>query len=293
MEDILRTLESNNVKIIVADRGAELRSYKVNGEEFIWDRNPEFWAASSPVLFPFVGSIKNGEYNYKGKKYEILTKHGFARTEVFDFVEETENSLKFRFSSNDETLKKYPFEFDLFLTYIIKDDILEIQYDVINKNNFNMYFSLGTHPALALDVNDDIKLSDYYLEFEKNETSQKYKLNEKGLVLDEKADCLNNENKLHITETVFNDDAIIFKNLKSEKVTIKNSKNSKALTVEYKGFPYIAFWSKPKAPFVCIEPWYGISDFENCTGKLEEKTGILKLENGENFFAKLVIEGKK
>ena len=286
-------LKYGNVEIAVADRGAELRSYKVNGEEFMWDRQPEFWAASSPVLFPFVGTIKNGAYSFDGEKYEISTRHGFARTEDFELVEKTENSLKFRFSSNKETLEKYPFEFELFITYTIVGNTLEIGYNVVNKNDSDMYFSLGTHPAFALDVNDDIKLSDYYLEFEKNETSQKYKLNEKGLVLDEKVDCLNNENKLHITETVFDDDAIIFEGLKSEKVAIKNSKNSKELSVEYKGFPYVAFWSKSKAPFVCIEPWYGISDFENTSGKLEEKIGILKLEAGEEFFAKLVIEGKK
>ena len=286
-------LKYGNVEIAVADRGAELRSYKVNGEEFMWDRQPEFWAASSPVLFPFVGTIKNGVYSYNGKEYKISTRHGFARTEDFELVEKTENSLKFRFSSNKETLEKYPFEFELFITYTIVENTLEIGYNVVNKNDSDMYFSLGTHPAFALDVNDDIKLSDYYLEFEKNETSQKYKLSDKGLVLDEKADCLNDENKLQITENVFDDDAIIFDDLKSEKVTIKNIKNSKKLIVEYNGFPYIAFWSKPKAPFVCIEPWYGISDFENTSGKLEEKIGILKLEAGEEFFAKLVIEGKK
>ena len=292
MESIINTLKYGNIEIAVADRGAELRSYKVDGEEFMWDRKPEFWAASSPVLFPFVGTIKNGAYSFAGEKYEISTRHGFARTEDFELVEKTENSLKFRFSPNKETLEKYPFEFELFITYTIVGNTLEIEYNVVNKNDSDMYFSLGTHPAFALDVNDDIKLSDYYLEFEKNETSKKYKLNEKGLVLDEKADCLNNENKLKITEKIFDDDAIIFDDLKSEKVTIKNSKNSKKLSVEYNGFPYIAFWSKPRAPFVCIEPWYGISDFENCTGKLEEKKGILKLEKDKIFTAKLVIEGK-
>ena len=279
MENTINTLKYGNVEISVADRGAELRSYKVNGEEFMWDRKPEFWAASSPVLFPFVGTIKNGAYSYNGKEYKIS--------------EKTENSLKFRFSSNKETLEKYPFEFELFITYTIAGNTLEIEYNVVNKNDSDMYFSLGTHPAFALDVNDDIKLSDYYWEFEKNETSQKYKLTDNGLVFDEKADCLNNENKLQITETIFDDDAIVFDNLKSEKVTIKNSKNSKELRVDYKGFPYIAFWSKPKAPYVCIEPWYGISDFESASGKLEEKTGILKLEKDSEFFAKLIIEGKK
>ena len=276
MESTINTLKYGNVEISVADRGAELRSYKVNGEEFVWDRNPEY-----------------GAYSYNGKEYKISTRHGFARTEDFELVEKTENSLKFRFSSNKETLEKYPFEFELFITYTIAGNTLEIAYNVVNKNDSDMYFSLGTHPAFVLDVNDDIKLSDYYLEFEKTENSQKYKLTDNGLVFDEKADCLNNENKLQITETVFDDDAIVFDDLKSEKVTIKNSKNSKELSVDYKGFPYIAFWSKPKAPYVCIEPWYGISDFENASGKLEEKTGILKLEKDSEFFAKLIIEGKK
>ena len=293
MESTMNTLKYGNVEIAVANRGAELRSYKVDEKEFMWDRQPEFWAASSPVLFPFVGSIKNGAYSYNGKEYKISTRHGFARTEDFELVEKTENSLKFRFSSNKETLEKYPFEFELFITYTIVENTLEIGYNVVNKNDSDMYFSLGTHPAFALDVNDDIKLSDYYLEFEKNETSQKYKLTDNGLVFDEKADCLNNENKLQITETIFDNDAIVFDDLKSEKVTIKNSKNSKELSVDYKGFPYIAFWSKPKAPYVCIEPWYGISDFENASGKLEEKTGILKLEKDGEFFAKLIVKGKK
>ena len=293
MESTINTLKYGNVEIAVADRGAELQSYKVDGKEFMWDRKPEFWAASSPVLFPFVGSIKNGAYSYNGKEYKISTRHGFARTEDFELVEKTENSLKFRFSSNKETLEKYPFEFELFIIYTIVGNTLEIGYNVVNKNDSDMYFSLGTHPAFALDVNDDIKLSDYYLEFEKNETSQKYKLTDNGLVFDEKADCLNNENKLQITETVFDNDAIVFDDLKSEKVTIKNSKNSKELSVDYKGFPYIAFWSKPKAPYVCIEPWYGISDFESASGKLEEKTGILKLEKDGEFFAKLIVKGKK
>ena len=289
----IQVLKYGNVEIGVLSKGAELSSYKVDEKEFMWDRQPEFWAASSPILFPFVGVIKDGKYVFEGKDYEITTRHGFARNNDFELVEKGENFLKFKFSSNEETLKKYPFEFDFFLIYTIIDNSLEIKYEVLNKTKGDMYFSLGAHPAFALDVNDDIKLSDYYLEFEKNETSQKYKLTNNGLVFDEKVDYLNNTNKIQITENVFDDDAIVFEGLKSEKVTIKNNKNSKELSVEYKGFPYIAFWSKPKAPYVCIEPWYGISDFENCTGKLEEKTGILKLENGENFFAKLIVKGKK
>jgi aldose 1-epimerase len=283
-------LKYGNVEIGVFTKGAELYSYKINGEEFIWERNPEFWGGSSPVLFPFVGILKSGKYTFDGKEYEISTRHGFARDNNFDLIEKGENFLKFKFSSNEETLKKYPFKFDLFLTYIINGDTLEIKYEVINKNAGEMYFSLGAHPAFALKLNENIKLNDYFLEFEKEETAQIYKL-VNACVLNEKQDYLKNEKIIRLNETIFDDDAIIFKNLKSNKVTIKCDKTDKKISVNYEGFPYVAFWSKHAAPFVCIEPWFGITDFESCSGKLEEKEGIIKLPENNNFTAKLLITG--
>jgi len=77
-------LKYGNVEIGVFTKGAELYSYKINGEEFIWERNPEFWGGSSPVLFPFVGILKSGKYTFDGKEYEISTRHGFARDNNFD-----------------------------------------------------------------------------------------------------------------------------------------------------------------------------------------------------------------
>ena len=261
------TLKYGNVEIEVLSTGAELSSYKVNGNEFIWERNPEFWPNSSPVLFPFVGILKDGKYIFKNKEYSMTTRHGIARYEDFDLVEKGENFLKFKFSSDEETLKKYPFEFDFFMTYTIIDNSLEIKYEVINKNNEDMYFSLGAHPAFALEINENIKLEDYFLEFEKEETAQIYQLRTDALILNEKKDYLKNEK------------------------IIKLNKNERKLTMDYGKFPFIAFWSKPAAPFVCIEPWFGISDFANCSGKLEEKTGILKLDKNKSFTAKLLLTG--
>ena len=283
-------LKYGNVEIGVFTKGAELYSYKINGEEFIWERNSEFWGGSSPVLFPFVGILKSGKYTFDGKEYKISTRHGFARDNNFDLIEKGENFLKFKFFSNEETLKKYPFKFDLFLTYKINGDTLEIKYEVINKNAGEMYFSLGAHPAFALKLNENIKLNDYFLEFEKEETAQIYKL-VNACVLNEKQDYLKNEKIIRLNETIFDDDAIIFKNLKSNKVTIKCDKTDKKISVNYEGFPYVAFWSKHAAPFVCIEPWFGITDFESCSGKLEEKEGIIKLPENNNFTAKLLITG--
>ena len=103
---------------------------------------------------------------------------------------------------------------------------------------------------------------------------------------------MKNEKIIKLSGTIFDNDAIIFENLNSAKVTLKCSKNTRELSIDYSKFPFVAFWSKPKAPFVYIEPWFGISDFANCTGKLEEKKGILKLKENDIFTAKIVINGK-
>lgn len=285
------TLKYKNVEIEVLSTGSELSSYKVDGKEFIWERNPEFWSNSSPVLFPFVGVLKDGKYTFKDKEYSMTTRHGMARYEDFDLAEKGENFLKFKFSSNEETLKKYPFEFDFFITYTIIDNSLEIKYEVINKSNEDMYFSLGAHPAFALEINENIKLDDYYLEFEKEETAQIYQLRTDALILNERKDYLKNEKIIKLDKNIFDNDAIIFKDLNSTKVALKCNKNERKLTMDYGKFPFIAFWSKPAAPFVCIEPWFGISDFANCSGKLEEKTGILKLDKNKSFTAKLLLTG--
>ncbi len=285
-------LKLDNTEIGVYSRGAELFSYKVNGEEFMWEANPEFWGASSPVLFPFVGTVKNQKYSYEGKEYDITTRHGFARTEEFELTERTENTLKFKFSSNEETLKKYPFKFDLYITYTIDKDILEVKYNVVNRTSGEMYFSIGAHPAFALKINDGISLDDYYLELETCEQVKRIPLNENGLAMkkDDADYFLNGENRIDINDNVFNEDAIIFENIKSKKVAIKCRKNSKILEMDFEGFPFIAFWSKPKAPFVCLEPWYGITDFENATGNLKDKKGIEKLDINNEFTAKFKIK---
>ncbi len=287
-------LKKGNIEIGIHSKGAELFSYKVDGEEFMWEANPEIWGASSPILFPFVGTIKGQKYFYDGKEYIITTRHGFVRTEEFELIERTENALKFKFSSNEETLKKYPFEFDLYITYTIDKDGLEVKYNVVNRTSGKMYFSIGAHPAFALKVNDKISLDDYYLELEKDEKVRRIPLLENGLAIrkDDTDYFLDRGDRIDINANVFNEDAIIFENIKSKKVAIKCKKDSKKLEMDFEGFPFIAFWSKPKAPFICLEPWYGITDFEDAVGNLENKKGIEELDINDEFTAKFKIKAE-
>jgi galactose mutarotase-like enzyme len=54
--------------------------------------------------------------------------------------------------------------------------------------------------------------------------------------------------------------------------------------------PFVAVWSKPNAPFLCIEPWHGLPDMSDCSGNIVEKEGIIALEPGSCFGTGYSIE---
>ena len=279
-------LKKGNVEFAVLEKGAELVSLKKDGVEFIWERNADFWRKSSPILFPFVGSLRDNKYKFEGKEYTIETRHGFGRDSEFTLADKGEDFLKFLLKATPDTLAKYPFNFELYLTYKINNGKLDMIYEVINLDEKELYFSIGAHPAFATPINEDIKLEDYYLELNEKETADIFQ-NEGPLLKREKKAYLNNENIIKLGKDVFNDDALIFKGLKSNKVAIKCTKSSRVLEMEYDKFPFMAFWSVPNAPFVCLEPWYGLSDYSDTDGELINKEGIEKIK--DKFTAKLSI----
>lgn len=276
----------------ILEKGAEIKSFTIDGEEFLWNKE-EFWAKTSPILFPFVGGLRDNKYEYKGKEYTITTRHGFARDNVFEVVEKHEDRAIFKFSSNEETLEKYPFNFDLFLEYILTDNGFEIKYKVVNLDKDEMYFSIGAHPAFALQNDYE---GNAYIEFEEQEDAKKYKLDLKTGFYDGMKDFFSlqeDKTKLEIIDEKFVEDAISFKNLNSTKVYIKSRTNKKEVMVDFKDFPYIAFWKPLNAPFVCIEPWYGINDILNTSNDIIAKEGIQKLNGNSEFNSTLKFEFKR
>ena len=284
------TVLSKQMTIAVKEKGAELCSLKFRGEEFLWQAHPDYWAKSSPVLFPFVGGLKNNSYIYKNTTYQGI-KHGFARDLDFKLLDRTSNQISFGLQSDETTYQIYPFYFEFYITYNILDDGIEIHYRVVNKGSDTMYFSLGAHPAFDTPVTNDISLEDYYLEFEKEENAQTLQLD--GLLIgNHKKECLKGK-ILPLHKDIFQADALIFENLKSNVVSLKCKKTTRTITADFSGFPYLAFWNVPGAAFVCIEPWYGIADFVNTSGKLEEKTGMQSLVPNGKFDAVMKIRLEK
>lgn len=278
------TISNSTLKASIKHAGAELSSLRNNqNKEFIWEGNPDFWGKHSPVLFPIVGTLKNNTYTVNRKEYQ-LPRHGFARDMEFQLIDKTENSVTFSLQSNVETLKKYPFEFELQLIYTLQENALDIQYKVINKSESKMPFSIGAHPAIALPEN----FESYALKFDREEVL-KYYLLENDLISN-KTKVLETKNSLiPLNYKLFENDALIFKTLESNSLTIlENSKPY--IKVDFKGFPSLGIWTKEQAPFICIEPWLGYSDTAVNSGDLFEKEGILILDANQVFTSKFSIQ---
>ncbi len=278
------TISNSILKASIKHAGAELFSLKDNqNKEYIWEGNPDFWGKHSPVLFPIVGTLKNNTYTIDKKEYQ-LSRHGFARDMEFKLVEKTGNSAVFSLESNAETLKTYPFEFELQLIYTLESTSLNIEYIVINKGETKMPFSIGAHPAIALPEN----FENYSFKFEKQEPL-KYNLLENDLISNKTETLKTTENVVPLTYKLFENDALVFKTLESNSLTILENKKP-YVQVDFEDFPSLGIWTKDQAPFVCIEPWFGYSDTADNSGNLFKKEGILVLEIDQSFHSQFSIK---
>ena len=266
------TLSNSDSSAIIAHKGAELISLKnKDNKEYIWKGNPDFWGKHSPVLFPIVGTLKNNHFIYNEKTYSLL-RHGFARDVNFQLISHTENQAIFSLTSNEETKKVYPFDFELQLCYTLEQNKLTIAYKIINKDEVTIPFSIGAHPAFALPKT----FENYSLAFEHQENLLSYQL-ENDLLSDATVFHEMNENKLPLTYSLFEKDALIFKKLNSKKITILEN-DIPLLRVAFDDFPHLGIWTKNNAPFICLEPWLGYSDTIHSNGNILEKEAIQFVE---------------
>ena len=283
-------INNNTIQISVNSFGAQLSSLKkiAKNLEYLWQANPLYWNRHAPILFPIVGRLKEDYYCYNHQKY-TLGQHGFARDNEFTLIKQSNDFLEFKLSHTKELLKTYPFFFELLVSYALIENKLVITYKVLNQSSETMLFSIGAHPAFNWPLDNENK-DDYYLEFDTITTTQRYFLNQEGLVY-KKEPLTIVDNKIALNETLFKEDALIFNDATLQKISLKNTKNSHSITVDFKDFPYVGIWSKPNgAPFICIEPWLGIADDENSTHRIEEKKGIIALEKEGSFLCSYSIE---
>jgi len=284
------TLQNEQLEITIAAKGAELQKIynKQTGLDYMWSGDPAFWGKHSPVLFPIVGSLKDGQYQYNNQTYQ-LSRHGFARDMEFTVLSKTDTDITFSLQQTTKTLANYPFYFELRIHYRIDENKVHIQYEVINQDEKIIWFSIGAHPAFKVPLTQGTSFEDYVLSFNEFENTARYPLTDQGLLAEDPEVFLKNTDELPLKKSLFYQDAIVFKTLQSSSIKLESEKSDNGLTVDFKGFPYMGIWSAKDADFVCIEPWLGITDSVHSTGKLEEKEGIHSLDPGENFKAEWTI----
>jgi galactose mutarotase-like enzyme len=268
-------LESDVLKVVISENGAELQSiyHKTFQLEYLWQGNPAVWPRKAPVLFPIVGKVKNNTYVVAGKEYS-LPQHGFARDHVFTCIHSTNATCTYRLSHSKETLRVFPFEFELDIIYTIEHASLHIQYRIFNPSTHNeLYFSIGAHPGFNCPLVEGETFEDYYLEFEKSEKLNRILL-ERGLRSDASEEVLLTNKKLPLSTELFSvKDAIVVSGLNSECISLKSIKSTHGLHFNYKNYPWFGIWSKP-GPFICLEPWMGVADDIHSTGDFTKKESI-------------------
>lgn len=284
-------------QILTSKFGAELTSFKLNGEERIHqgeqviDENGKvYWKRNWPVLFPTVGKCKQNQTIMNSKAYEV-SPDGFAKDFEFEPITKLDNFHSYVLRSNDRILEKYPYRFSLYVTYRLDENKLTTIYKVINEGDMDMPFGIGSIPSLKIDV-EKLKEEKYYLEFEEEEDKIHFLYLVDGLVGTEYARNIMTDKKIiNLTADMFKNDAIIMKGLKSKKVTLKEKDTeNKVFSLDYTGFPYLAIWSKPNAPFISIEPWMTTPDNIKGTGVFRQKGDILIIPPMQEFECKYTVE---
>ncbi|APS42054.1 LacX protein, plasmid [Weissella jogaejeotgali] len=280
-------LENENIIVKISEMGAELTSVtrRDTGLEYMWTADPNFWGRHAPNLFPIVGRLKGDRYKYRDKTY-FMTQHGFARDNEFDLVEKTSTMARLRLVDSEETQSIYPFHFQFDIIYRLTDqDMLGITYVVTNTDTHDIYFSVGGHPGFRVPLEEGEKFTDYYVNVDPTRKYSRSKL--VGPYLDNNLDTtFNSDIPLRLRYDDYKNDAIILR-LDSNPVSVVLAKlhESHGITMHVQDAKYLGIWTPygKDAPFVCLEPWWGIADTVDADGIINHKYAINNLAPAQTF----------
>ncbi|KRN75621.1 hypothetical protein IV73_GL000109 [Weissella kandleri] len=270
-------LENDLLTVEVNELGAELSSLQLNttAKEYLWQADAKIWGRHAPNLFPIVGRLHDNEYQYQGHKYH-MNQHGFARDMPFKVIEQTIEMVKFQLTNTAETKEKYPFDFRFEVTYRLVDDQLNVTYHVVNPADETLIFGVGGHPGFNLPMDNQHHFEDYQLEFNPQKTFNRKIL--AGPFVDFQQDTtFDGRQTLPVRWEDYQNDAIIL-DLQQTPFEIKlhDEQNQHGVTLTIDNAKYVGIWTKAdvEAPFLCIEPWWGIADSTDATGDLADKFGM-------------------
>lgn len=281
------TVITDTLAISANTSGAELCSVKKNDVEYIWQAG-DAWKRYAPILFPFICSPAGKKYKAGGSEYTMPSNHGFARDMEFECTEQSGSSLGFRLTSDENTLKIYPYDFELTVRFTVDGDSVEVLNSVKNTGNKDMYFYLGGHPAFNCPLEEGLSFDDYEIVYEKNETIIQ------PLLTGGERTVIDNAQGYKLTRALFDHDVIMKDKPNSKSISLISKKGERGVTLRFPESECIAVWSSTgndEARFVCLEPWTSVpvycdDEFED----IEKKPHAVKLAAGETFDYRYYIE---
>ncbi len=271
-------LQNEELKVQISELGAEIWSVTTKeGRECTWNGDPTFWKGRGPQLFPICGRLRDNKYIYDGKEY-TLGSHGFAKLMEYSANKISDTCAVLTLRETEETLVNYPFKFEFNVKFTLKGRTIDVEYIINNINDKDMYFSVGGHEGYMCEGG----IENFYIEFDKNVTLDSYTV-EGPIVNHTTTRILENSNILPLKNDYFKVDALVFKDIDFDALTIKRNDGTHNVRVEFKGFKNLLLWTIPGAPYICVEPWFGFPDFTDTDYIFETKVAIQKLAKGETF----------
>lgn len=284
-------IASDTLAAAISAHGAELVALEAKGTPLLWDGDPAWWAGRSPLLFPIVGRVPDDLITIEGHRYP-LKQHGFARLSTFDLVAATAAHCRFRLTDSSGTRALYPFAFALTLDYDIAGNTLSVHARVENRETQRMMpFSFGFHPAFRWPLPPATGKEDHMLVFSHAEHAATARPLDGLLAPKRHPNLVGDSRRLALDDALFEEGALIFDTLASNTITYRNSRGA-SIEIGFDNLPHLGIWTKPGAPFVCVEPWHGYAAPLGFSGELADKPGVVRLAPGAaaEFIMRLTIE---
>ena len=283
-------LKNEQLSIVVSEKGAELQSIKdANGKEYLWQADPNIWPRHSPILFPIVCSVNDDTYRVDGREYH-LPRHGFARDTEFKLIAQSDRKVTFALESSEETKKVYPYDFTLSVSYVLDGNKIGVIWHVHNTDSQEIHFQIGGHPAfnvpgmkagdtqsgrIRLDNQEPLDGLKSYIDGSHEMTEIPVEA-EQGII--------------EFTDNTWRNDSVKIHKSQVHCAALLGADGKPEVTVDFRT-PVIAFWSpyQKNAPFVCIEPWYGLGDPRGFKGEFKDKPLMNHLQPGASFMSRYDI----
>jgi galactose mutarotase-like enzyme len=274
-------IRSTDLSAEINPLGAQLSVLRdADGRDLLWHGDASIWAGRAPILFPIVGTLAGGKYRYGSQQY-ALSRHGFARNKPFDQLATTPSTALFRLRADDATRAVYPFEFELDVLFEIEGAALSLVATVRNTGTEAMPASIGFHPGFRWPLPYDQPRAEHFIEFPSDEPAPVRRINSDGLLTSERHPTPVVQRRLQLKDELFTNDVLIFDQLQSQSV-LYGAASGPRIEVRFPGAQYLGVWTRPGAPFICIEPWQGVTDPAGFSGDIREKPGIFRVPPGSS-----------